>query len=148
MVMAIVSDEWMGPPSVSTQTRSNSWMAPMMDRKALMRIVGPSSGSVTWRKTFQPVAPSSWAASISSLGMPCRPARYRIMWKPKYFQVMTMNTEYMTLEGSDSQVELSSSSPIMLSISLARPRSGEKNIVNSTAVMISDSTYGAKNSNR
>lgn len=41
----------------------------MTDRKTLIRIVGPSSGSVTCRNVFHPVAPSIWAASISSFGM-------------------------------------------------------------------------------
>ena len=36
-----------GPPAVMTQTMSNSWSAPMIDRKTETRIVGPSSGSVT-----------------------------------------------------------------------------------------------------
>ena len=39
-----------GPPPVITHTRSNSCSAPMIDRKTEIRIVGPSSGSVTWRK--------------------------------------------------------------------------------------------------
>ena len=36
-----------GPPPVITQTRSNSCSEPMIDRNAEIRIVGPSSGSVT-----------------------------------------------------------------------------------------------------
>ena len=36
-----------GPPPVITQTMSNSWSAPMIDRKTETRIVGPSSGRVT-----------------------------------------------------------------------------------------------------
>lgn len=28
---------------------------------------------------------------------------YKIMWKPKYFQVMTMNTDIMTDDGSANQ---------------------------------------------
>ena len=71
----MVSEEWIGPPPVSTQTMSNSWMVPMTDRNTLIRIVGPSSGRVTCRNACQALAPSVTAASVSSLGMPCRPAR-------------------------------------------------------------------------
>ena len=47
MYTAIVLEASTGPPPVITQTRSKSWIAPMIDRKTEMRIVGPSSGSVT-----------------------------------------------------------------------------------------------------
>ena len=47
MEMAIVLEALMGPPPVITQTMSNSWSAPIIDRKTETRIVGPSSGSVT-----------------------------------------------------------------------------------------------------
>ena len=89
----MVSEAWTGPPPVSTQTMSKSWIVPMTDRNMLIRMVGPSSGSVTCRNACQALAPSVAAASVSSCGMLCRPARKRIMWKPKYFQEMTKNTE-------------------------------------------------------
>ena len=46
MYVAIVEDAPAGPPSVMIQTRSKSWIDPMIARNAQMRIVGPSSGSV------------------------------------------------------------------------------------------------------
>lgn len=89
MEIASVSEAWSGPPVVITQTRSKSWTEKMTDRNTLIRMVGASSGSVMWRNRCQVPAPSMRAASCSSAGMPCRPARYSIMWKPKYFHVMT-----------------------------------------------------------
>ena len=50
MYVAIVDDAPAGPPSVMIQTMSKSWIEPMTARKAQIRIVGPSSGSVTKRK--------------------------------------------------------------------------------------------------
>ena len=47
----------------------------MIERKDEIRIVGPSSGSVTWRNTCHLVAPSISAASSSSRGICCSPAR-------------------------------------------------------------------------
>ena len=47
----------------------------MTERKIQIRIVGPSSGSVTKRSDSQLDAPSIAAASCSSSGTPCRPAR-------------------------------------------------------------------------
>ena len=70
------------------------------------------------------------------------------MWKPKYFQVMTTNSDIMTVDGSASQVDCSDSSPIAPRIWFASPPSGERIIPNRTPVITSDSTYGAKNSSR
>ena len=47
MYVAIVEDAPAGPPSVMIQTRSKSWIEPITERNTQMRIVGPSSGSVT-----------------------------------------------------------------------------------------------------
>ena len=52
MYVAIVEDAPAGPPSVMIQTRSNSCSDPMTDRKIQIRIVGPSSGSVTYREAL------------------------------------------------------------------------------------------------
>ena len=46
MYVAIVDDAPAGPPRVMIQTRSKSWIDPMIARNAQMRIVDPSSGSV------------------------------------------------------------------------------------------------------
>ena len=72
-----------------TQTRSKSCSEPMIDKKIQIRIVGPISGSVMRRVNCHPEAPSILAASMSSFGMPCRPARKMITAKPMYFQVIT-----------------------------------------------------------
>ena len=43
------------------------------------------------------------AASVSSSGMPCRPARKRITAKPTYFHVMITSRVQMAMLGSASQ---------------------------------------------
>ena len=46
MYVAIVEEAPAGPPSVMIQTRSKSWIEPMIARNAQIRIVGPSIGMV------------------------------------------------------------------------------------------------------
>lgn len=94
----MVSEWWSGPPWVITHTRSKSWIEPMTARKTLMRMVGASSGRVTLRKRCQALAPSISAASVNSRGTDWSPASRSIMWKPKYFQVMTMNRVAITYD--------------------------------------------------
>ena len=48
-------------------------------------------------------APSIAAASESSSGMPCSPARNRMTAKPMYFQVMITISVQIATFGSDSQ---------------------------------------------
>jgi hypothetical protein len=63
IAIAIVLEAFTGPPPVITQTMSKSCSAPMIDRKIETRIVGPSSGSVMYRKAVRRLAPSMYAAS-------------------------------------------------------------------------------------
>jgi hypothetical protein len=84
--VTIVLDAFAGPPIVMIHTMSNSCSEPMIDRKAQIRIVGLSSGSVMRRVVCQADAPSIAAASRSSAGMPCRPASRRMIPNPMYFQ--------------------------------------------------------------
>ena len=51
-------------------------MTIMIEQK---NVVGVSIGSVTLENFCQPLAPSIVAASYSSAGTPCRPARYMTM---------------------------------------------------------------------
>ena len=71
---------------------SKSWIAPIIDRNPQVRMVGPSSGTVIRRWTCHHDAPSIWAASISSSGTPCSPARKSSTARPRYFQVSTTKT--------------------------------------------------------
>ena len=103
MYVAIVFDALTGPPRVVTQIRSNTWRAPIIDRKTETRIVGPRSGRVIRRIACQRLAPSIAAASSSSRGMPWRPASRMIMWNPKYFHEMMTNIVSITIDGSASQ---------------------------------------------
>ena len=43
------------------------------------KVVGRNHGTVMYRNLCQPLAPSTSAASYSSAGIVCRPARYKIM---------------------------------------------------------------------
>ena len=69
------------------------------------------------------------------------------MWKPKYFQEITKNSVSSTVSGSASQVCPARAEPARGSGWPGR-RLGESTMVNSTPVITSDSTYGAKNSSR
>ena len=62
----------------------------MIDRNTDTRIVGPSRERDE-AEALPADAPSMRAASLSSLGICWRPARMRIMWKPKYFHEITKN---------------------------------------------------------
>src|SRR5258705_4347002 len=73
----MVADELAGPPPVTIHTTSNSCIEPIIDRKIQIRIVGPSSGIVILRWACHQLAPSIAAASCSSSGTFCRPARNR-----------------------------------------------------------------------
>ena len=61
------------------------------------------------------------AASKSSSGMLCRPARKRITAKPMYFQVMMSISDQMATLGSDSQSTVQPGSPTLVSRSLIAP---------------------------
>jgi hypothetical protein len=57
------------------KTWSNSFSPPIVESIRLIVTAGAISGSTTWRKRCQRPAPSSAAASSSSRGTPCSPAR-------------------------------------------------------------------------
>src|SRR5450759_1362746 len=61
------------------------------------------------------------AASKSSWGMPCRPARKRITAKPMYFQVMMSINDQMAILGSDSQSTVQCGSPALTSRPFTAP---------------------------
>src|SRR4029078_6200023 len=97
--VAMVDEAPMGPPLVVTQTRSNNCRAPMIDRKSETRSVGPSRGSVMYRNDCHDDAPWIDAASCTSRGSCCSPARMITMWKPKYFHEMMKKRLYRTSSG-------------------------------------------------
>src|SRR5579859_7508735 len=71
-----------GPPRVPMNGTSNVWNATMQASTELKNSVGEIIGKVTWRKRLMVLAPSIEAASYSSLGMPCRPARKMTIMLP------------------------------------------------------------------
>ena len=70
----IVPTVWSSPP-VRDMTMSKTDREPIMLVMTLIRIEGPKSGMVIYRKADIPEAPSIFPASYSSVGMDCRPAR-------------------------------------------------------------------------
>ena len=114
----------------------------MIDRKTETRMVGPSSGRVTYRNACRRSAPSIRAASLSSLGMPWSPASIRIMWKPKYFHEMITNIVIITNVASPSQSWTRTSSPDARDSAESTKACGWSSSRNMMPVTASDSTYG------
>src|SRR6478735_2555667 len=103
ITMTAVRVESPGPPRVRTYGWSNTWRALMMAMTDATRVVGLSSGSVTWRCLRQPVAPSIAAASYVSTGMEARPPMNRRKEKPKFCQTYTRITTEADPPGVVSQ---------------------------------------------
>ena len=70
-----VSDARPGPPPVITQTWSKSFSPPMIDSIRLTVIAGARAGRTMYQNRATGPAPSTWACSSTSAGMPCSPAR-------------------------------------------------------------------------
>ena len=113
-------------------------MKPVMTTK---KRTGESSGRVTWRKVDQRPAPSILAASYSSGGTPCSPARKIGIDAPTPQRCMKTRTGF-------DWVGLSSQScrgtPIWPSAQLAKPNSGWKISIHSSAVATIGVTEGRK----
>ena len=144
MYVAIVDDAPAGPPSVMIQTMSKSWIEPMIARKAEIRIVGPSSGSVTNRSVSQLDAPSIAAASCSSRGTPWSPARKQ---EDREADVLPGDHDEERVEDeprSASQSWTSAAEPDRLRAPVDEAVGLEDLAGRSTAVIASERTYGAK----
>src|SRR5258708_26154565 len=74
--------EMPGPPLVVSQTRSNSRIAPSTVSVSTTASGPRRPGSVTVKNSRTGPAPSTRAASYSSAGMPCMPARNSTMHSP------------------------------------------------------------------
>jgi len=81
----------------------NAWKADKVSITIKKKMVGESSGSVTWRNCSQKPAPSMRAASYNSSGIPCMPASMMIVFSPSASQMVTMETEKSAHTGSVSQ---------------------------------------------
>ena len=66
--------ELLGPPLVSGMMMSNSCSAPTMAKNIDTTIDDQIIGILMWRMIWPRLTPSSRAASITSLGIDCRPA--------------------------------------------------------------------------
>lgn len=66
------------PPEIDPSNSSGSpksWVAPIVEMITVKTMVGRSPGRVTWMNCRQREAPSIPAASYSSCGIDCMPAR-------------------------------------------------------------------------
>ena len=127
-------------------TMSNSCSEPMIDRKIQIRIVGPSSGSVTRRVVCQDVAPSIAAASRSSSGIALEPGE----------QEDDPEADVLPRDHDEQRVEDDARRPATAARARRgrRPQdastkpSGWRSCSQITAVIASDSTYGANTTSR
>ena len=92
MYSAIVSVLPSGPPwsvKLMFTTWSKSCSVAIVEITSEKTITGFRSGNVTYQKRCQALAPSISAASCTSRGTPCRPARKITTWKPSCCQTIT-----------------------------------------------------------
>ena len=71
-----------GPPSVSAWIIVKFCSEPMIELISRKKVVGDTSGMTTFLTLCHLVAPSIWAASISSVGTPCSAPRYTTIFNP------------------------------------------------------------------
>src|ERR1700731_4497982 len=70
-----------GPPAVTLMTMSASFNLKIILMMSTVTLTGSMRGNVTCQNDCHPPAPSTLAASSTSLGMACRPASSMIMIK-------------------------------------------------------------------
>src|SRR5665648_40574 len=92
-----------GPPCVITHCGTNTCKPVIMLITLTKSSVGLSNGMVMWRKTCQPLDPSTFAASYKSDGMLCNPARKTTMKKPTSFQTLMMTCLLYTSDAADEE---------------------------------------------
>ena len=134
-----------GPPRVVTQTRSKSCSAPMIDKKTDTRMVGASSGSVTWRNVCQ-TSRRRWRRLAGARGS----AAARQEDDHVEAEVLPRDHEEHAVEDDVGVGE-----PLLASPPAPLRRAGlveharwAADLAPHTPVTTSDSTYGAKNSIR
>ena len=81
MKLVTVSVAPPGPPAVMVMTMSASFSLKMMRTMMAVSDTGSISGKMTLRKVCQAEAPSTRAASITSVGSACSPASSMIIMK-------------------------------------------------------------------
>src|SRR5258708_2328869 len=88
-----------GPPDglVATATLSHTWNEPTPDVTSTNAVTGRRSGKVMSLNEAHSFAPSILAASYSSLGMACNPAKNRRVTNPVCRQVLIQASEGMIL---------------------------------------------------
>ena len=97
MYVAMTSLALTGPPFVMIQTKGNWVSEPNTDSWMVVRMVDPNNGIVMYLTICHLLAPSMRAASYNSRGIFCKPAIYKSMCRPKYFQVNTTNMQPSTM---------------------------------------------------
>src|SRR5882724_5894725 len=82
-----------GPPEVSTLGSAKIWNELIVLITTRKNTIGDNSGKVTRQNRVHALAPSTMAASRSSLGIDCKPAIYTSTEKPIVFHEFTRMTE-------------------------------------------------------
>src|SRR5687768_14256856 len=86
-----------GPPAVRSQTCSKAFAVQIEDSSVVMMMTGRMPGTVTFQNRCQLDAPSTMAASCSSLGTDWRAARMEMNQNGKPRQTEAMITELMAV---------------------------------------------------
>src|SRR5262245_12270042 len=96
-----------GPPAVTLITMSASFSWKMMRRTTAVTLTGSMIGKVICQNDCHLLAPSTLAASDSSLGNACRPASSMIMMKGIHTQASMVAMEILAIQGEVKKAGLS-----------------------------------------
>src|SRR5690348_8363884 len=88
-----------GPPAVTLITMSASFSLKMILMIRTVMLTGSVIGKVTCQNDCQPLAPSTLAASSTSLGMACKPASRMIMMKGMDTQASMASILTLAIQG-------------------------------------------------
>jgi hypothetical protein len=106
-----------------TQTTSNCFIFPMKERMASVTRVLCSRGRITYSTVWRVLAPSTWAASSTSLEMENMAAKRMTMLKPVECHVVTPIRLGRAKRGSPSQSDARAPRPMVRRTRLTIPQS-------------------------
>src|ERR671917_1463702 len=140
--MASVSVESDGPPLVSRNGISKIWYEKIVACTTTNRITGLRSGSVTRQKVCHRLAPSTAAASMTSSGTFCSPAKKYSELIPRYVQMPTRTMASSATRSSRSQLNVGN--PSEESAWFKSPNSLLKTRLNISAITTNEVMNGKK----
>src|ERR687886_2572813 len=135
-----------GPPLVMMYIWSKTFSDAMTWSTATRVVVRPSNGIVMRRICCHGPAPSIAAASYSSRGISCRPARYSTKLKPSVHHTVVIARDTMAHLGEPSQ--FGSARPNVVTVRLNRPSFGVYSHTQISATTADGRMYGRKNASR